>query len=277
LAGSLPLDDGRYLIRSGPAERVLVTETEGALPPPRRRRRRPRKSGRTDAPVTVSVTVVTVVLADQPLDGESAAEDWLDRLDDSDFTGDLIADAIGTLDRARAADAAASGAPFGTPTDPGSILAARIGYGEGEQVASGRFLESLDVDARGGSAESRRQRLARTAPLARTAAILGAREQSTACEVLIPRIRMDLETGNEAAARLAIAAAVGATISEMEFAVEDPDHEKDLDRLEELVPGLAGVSERAGEGTSVAADTRLLEDALAVAERVIRRRRILGQ
>ena len=174
MAGSLPLDDGRYLIRSGPAERVLVTETEGALPPPRRRRRRPRKSGRTDAPVTVSVTVATVVLADQPLDGESAAEDWLDRLDDSDFTGDLIADAIGTLDRARAADAAASGAPFGTPTDPGSILAARIGYGEGEQVASGRFLESLDVDARGGTAESRRQRLARTAPLARTAAILGA-------------------------------------------------------------------------------------------------------
>ncbi|HNC05956.1 MAG TPA: hypothetical protein PLS38_06605, partial [Solirubrobacterales bacterium] len=85
MAGSLPLDDGRYLIRSGPAERVLVTETEGALPPPRRRRRRPRKSGRTDAPVTVSVTVATVVLADQPLDGESAAEDWLDRLDDSDF------------------------------------------------------------------------------------------------------------------------------------------------------------------------------------------------
>src|SRR5690606_19967229 len=124
----------------------------------------------------------------------------------------LLDDAIATLDRARAADAATSGVPFGTPTDLNWLLAARIGYGDGDQVASGRYLDALEVDARGGTAGKRRERAARTGSLARTAAILGGREQADGCEVLIPRIRLDLETGNETAALLAIAPAAGATI-----------------------------------------------------------------
>lgn len=254
-----------------------MTETEGGLPPARRRRRRPRKATVTEASVEVTISVVTVIRADQPFSGESEAEAWLDRLDDSDYTGELLGDAVGALDRVRAADASSRGIPFGTPTDIGSILAARIGYGEGDQVASGRFLEALDVDARGGTREKRRERLARTGPLARTAAVLGGRETSTACEVMVPRIRMDLEVGNDAAGRLAIASAIGATISELEFAVEDDDHEQDLDRLEQLLPGLGEISARAGEGAGGPDDLKLVEEALAVAERVIRRRQILDQ
>ena len=255
---------------------MLVTETEGALPPPRRRRRRARKTTERDTPVTVSVSVVTLIRADQPFENESAADLWLDRLDDADHTGDLLGEAIGALDRVRAADAAASGIPFGTPTVPGNLIAARIGYGEGELVASGRFLEAREVDARGGTGEKRRQRLARTGPMARTAEILGGREPAAACEVLVPRIRLDLENGNEAAARLAIAGAAGVTISELEFAVDDDDHERDLDRLEELLPPLAQVSARAESGGGEPGDRELAEEALELAERVIRRRRILG-
>lgn len=256
---------------------MLVTETEGGLPPARRRRRRPRKATVTDAPVAVTVSVVTVVRADQPFASASDAEAWLDRLDDSDFTGEMLGDAIGALDRVRAADASSRGIPFGTPTDVGSVLAARIGYGEGDQVASGRFLEALDVDARGGTGEKRRERMTRTDPLARTAAVLGGREKSTACEVMIPRIRMDLEIGNEAAARLAAAGAIGATISELEFAVEDEAHEQDLDRLEGMLPALGEVSARASEGTDEPDDLKLVDEALTIAERVIRRRQILNQ
>jgi hypothetical protein len=221
--------------------------------------------------------VITVIRADQPFESESAAEDWLDRLDDSDFTGEILDDGVATLDRARSVHAASAALPFGTPTEIGAILAARIGYGEGEQVASGRFLEALDVDARGGTAEKRRERLARTGSLARSAAILGGRETVTACELMVPRIRMDLETGNDAAARLAIAGAVGATVSELEFALDDEGHEKDLDRLEELLPGLREVSERAEAGTTDPGDLPRVEEALDVAERVIRRRRIFEQ
>ncbi|MCB0862539.1 MAG: hypothetical protein KDB66_04915 [Solirubrobacterales bacterium] len=255
----------------------MVTETEGALPPARRRRRRPRKVLHDDTPVTVSVSVVTVIRADQPFADDREAEAWLDRLEDSGFTGDLLEDAIAAFDRARAAHAVAAGVPFGVPTRLESVLAARIGYGEGEQVASGRYQQAADVDARGGTAENRRERMARTGSLARTAAILGGRETAAACEVLLPRIRLDLETGNEAAARLSIASAIGATIGELEFALEDQDHERDLDRLEEMLPRLEEISRRAEQGSSEAADAEYAEEALEVAERVIRRRRILEQ
>jgi hypothetical protein len=256
---------------------VLVTETEGALPPARRRRRRPRKPELSDAPVTVTVSVVTVIRADQPFDSEAAAEGWLAQLEDGEFTGELVDDAISTLDRARAADAAASGTPFGTPTAIGSLLAARIGYGDGDQVASGRFLEAWEVDARGGTGSRRRERATRTAPLARTAAILGARDQAAACEILIPRIRLDLNSGNLAAACLAIGPTLTATVAELEFAVDDPGHERDLDQLEELLPDLGEVSERAASGSLDPGDRERVEAALEVAERVIRRRRILDQ
>lgn len=277
LAGSQPLDDGRYLIRSGPAERVLVIETEGALPPARRRRRRPRKSVESESPTSVTVSVVTVIRADQPFDGESAAEAWLERLGDSEFTGELLDDAIGTLDRARAAEATASGVPFGTRTDLNGVLSARIGFGDGDQVASGRFAVALDVDARGGTASKRRERAARTGSLARTAAILGGRERASACEVLIPRIRLDLDTGNDLAACLVISAAAASTIGELEFTVEGEGHEEDLDRLEGMLPALEETSARARESSIDAADLQQVEEALTLAERVIRRRRILEQ
>lgn len=226
--------------------------------------------------MTVSIAVVTVIRADQPFSDENEADGWLRTMDESRITGEVLDDAIATLDRVRAADAASSGIPFGTPTEIASILAARIGYGDGDQVASGRFLAAVEIDARGGTGEKKREKLARNGPLARTAAVLGGREPATACEVAIPRIRFDLANGNSAAARLAIAGAVGATISELEFAVEDEGHDQDLDRLEELVPGLQGVSGRAAEGTVQDGDLVLLEEALKVAERVIRRRRILS-
>ena len=59
-----------------------------------------------------------------------------------------LEDAIAAFDRARAAHAVAAGVPFGVPTRLESVLAARIGYGEGEQVASGRYQQAADVDAR---------------------------------------------------------------------------------------------------------------------------------
>jgi len=231
----------------------------------------------TDAPVTVTITVVTVIRADQPFESESAAEAWMNQAMDSEFTGELLDDAISTLDRARAADATGSGVAFGTRTGIGSLLTARVGYGDGDQVASGRFLDALEVDARGGSSEKRRERLSRTGSLARTASLLGDREKPTACEVMVPRIRLDLDTGNSAAACLAVGPAISATISELEFALEDDDHEKDLDLLEDLLPGLHQIGEAAAEGKSETADLTRVEEALAVAERVIRRRRILAQ
>lgn len=218
-----------------------------------------------------------MIHSENPLATQAEADHWLNQLDDSDRTGELLDDAIETLDRARAADASASGTPFGTPTSIRGVLAARIGYGDGDQVASGRFLDAVDVDARGGTGSGRRERNARTGSSARTAAILGGREQPSACEALVPRLRLDLSTGNETAAFVAASGAIAATVSELEFAVEGEDHERDLDELEQLLPTLDEISHRAREGGREAADLERVEAALTIAERVLRRRRILDQ
>lgn len=277
------LDDGRYLDRGEAGTRVLVVETEGGMPPVRRKRRRPRDADPDRGPAAVPVTVVTVVFADRPLDGPSAA-DWLREGAAEPRIGSLIEAALLVLDRGIAAAGATTGRAIGEPVGPEQVLAARIGYGEGERVCDGRFSEALDVDAAAGGPGGRRARLERIVPLGRIAAILGGREPLHACEVMIPRIRADLDGGRPAPAILALPEAVRATISELEFALEDPGHEEDLDRLEELLPGLLRLPGRLlGEGTPPAGSAGMPElesearSALEVAERVIRRYRVSTQ
>ncbi|MGK2954254.1 MAG: hypothetical protein ACSLFI_01095 [Solirubrobacterales bacterium] len=274
----MPLEDGRYLERKAGKERVLVLETEGALPPARRKRRRPRQSGRKDAVTHVSVTTATVIRAYGPLGSDSLAKEWLARLADDEFTQDLLDEALGSLDRAFAAEAAATGRPWVQPPVLDQILTAKIGFGDGDRVADGRFIEAYDVDARDGTASPRRERISRTRPLARIAAILGGKDQALACEFLLPRVRADLDAGRVYPAALAIETAVRATVVEMDKALDVPDHLRDLDLLETMLPDLTELTDNAlGEGKAWAGLAESLEEPLAIAERITRRRRILEQ
>ncbi|MDQ2622488.1 MAG: hypothetical protein M3Y45_05550, partial [Actinomycetota bacterium] len=256
--------------------------TEGALPPARRRRRQPRKIQTVERTATLPLTVVTVVLASEPLAGQSAAEAWLATTADDDVTQSLLEDALSTLDRALAAAAATTGRLPAEPAGVDLVVAARIGFGEGQQVYSGRFIEAVEIDARGGTASPRRERLERIIPLPRIAAILGGRESLLACEVMIPRVRADLDAGRVVPAALTIHEAARATLVELEFAVEGPEHEEDLDRLEEVLDDLAALpgdvlgpgEPRPGDDPGIAAR---IESALRISERVIRRFRITAQ
>ena len=145
-------------------------------------------------------------------------------------------------------------------------------------MADGRYTEALEVDARGGMASPRRERLNRTRPLARIAAILGGKDHIKACELLIPRVRADLDAGRVMAAALAAETAIRATVVEMDGALDEPNHERDLDLLETMLADLTQMTDAllatpevwAGLATS-------LEEPLVTAERVIRRHRILIQ
>ncbi len=280
MPGALRLDDGRYLDRQGEIERVMVIESEGALPPPRRKRRRPRKSGRTESPTKVQVTTATVIRAHAPLESEQEANSWLARLDEEDFTDELLAEALSTLDRARAAEAAASGRPFAEPTDLADVLKARVGYGDGDRLSEGRFLEAFEVDARGGVGIGgrRRERLSRVAPIARIAAIIGEKGRADTCEFLVPRVRADLDAGRIMTAALGIEMAARATVAELDQALDEPDHVADLDQLEAMLPDLTNLTDSVLTETEPWAGLReSLEEPLLIAERVIRRRRILNQ
>ncbi len=278
MAGALRLEKGRYLERRGEDQRVLVIETEGTLPPARRRRRKAKQVEARQAVPSLPLSTVTVVRASFPFGSDAEASDWLASTATDEATSELLEEALSTLERALAAEAAATGRPYVRTFGVDDVIGARFGYGDGDRVSDGEYLEALEIDARGGTAGPRRDRLTRTHPLARIAAILGDRESPAACEFLIPRIRSDLDGGRVMSAALVIEAAIRATIVELDTVLDDPDHSADLDRLEEMLPELTELTDAVlTEGKAWPGLTGSMEEPLAIAERIMRRRRALEQ
>jgi len=254
-----------------------VIEAEGALPPARRRRRRPRQVSGTDRQPQVAVTTVTMIRAFEPFNSEGEASAWLETLD-GEVTDTLLAEMLATLDRALAAEAAATGHAYVQAIRVDDVIGAKIGYGDGDRLSDGLYLEAREIDARGGTASPRRERLTRTRPLARIAAIIGGSDQAHACEFLVPRIRSDLDAGRAMSAALTIEVAVRSTIRELDTVLDEPDHATDLDRLEQLLPELTELTDAVlAEGRAWPGLAASLEEPLALAERVMRRRRVLEQ
>jgi len=253
-----------------------VIEIEGALPPARRRRRKPRPAGERRSQGHVPVTVVTVVLPDLPFTTAEQASQWLGTLSE-DSVDDILEEGLAALDRLLATAAAASGRPWVRRYVVDDLLAARIGYATGTEAAEGTFSEAVEVDARGGTATPRRERVSRSRPLRRIAAVLRGRESLRTCEILVPRVVNDLDAGRIEAAAAAVTPAVRLTVSELDGLLEDDEgHDADLDELRELLPGLEEAT--GGIGTE-SPDLERLEvqvgAAVAIAERAIRRIRLL--
>lgn len=253
-----------------------MIETVGALPPGRRRRRKPeRERPDEERPTHVPVTVVTVILADDPFESEEQASVWLEEVD-MEQSDELLAEAFTVFDRLLAATATATGRAYVTAWSDDQALAARIGIADGTGAAEGNFRESMKIDVRGGTAAPRRDRAARAMPLARIAAVLRGRERQRSCELLIPRVSSDLRAGRLLAAACSVETAIAITVREMSGEMDDPSHRDDIAALEAMLPDLTGLTDAA-----VGADEPWpgLEEALAkplgIAERVIRRVRLL--
>jgi hypothetical protein len=200
--------DGRYLVREredGPTSAVLVLGTLGA--PERRtlRSRRARSVERAD-PEPVPTSRVTVVRP-EPFDSRGDAGTWLESLrrDEAAAEGELDA-AVGVVNRALAAQRAAAADPYAADVSADHALVARLGYGSGEAVAEGRFVDAIELPRTG----RRRRRRSMEARDERFAALLGGREDRLLGEELVLRARADLNAGRlrEAAleARIALEA-----------------------------------------------------------------------
>jgi len=218
-----------------------------------------------------------MIRAFEPFNSEGEASAWLETLD-GEVTDTLLAEMLATLDRALAAEAAATGHAYVQAIRVDDVIGAKIGYGDGDRLSDGLYLEAREIDARGGTASPRRERLTRTRPLARIAAIIGGSDQAHACEFLVPRIRSDLDAGRAMSAALTIEVAVRSTIRELDTVLDEPDHATDLDRLEQLLPELTELTDAVlAEGRAWPGLAASLEEPLALAERVMRRRRVLEQ
>jgi len=274
-AGPLALADGRYVVRDGEREQVLVIETHGAPPPGRRRRRRARHA-KPDEPVPeLPLAVAMVVRAFEPFEREDAASAWLERSTAENSVDKLVGEGIGVLNRALHANAVASGDPHGHSLVANHAVTIRIGYGSGEEVADGVFAAARLVDPGGSSASRRRRRDKELRPQQRLAAVLGGREQLDASETLLLRARADLDAGRNREAALQLRVGLEALLVELRDAVTDPGHEEDMATIESRRQEVGELANRALNGDLNAKQLTAVEDLLALCERVLRRRRVL--
>jgi hypothetical protein len=221
--------DGRYLLRDpGAAERsepeyVVVIATLGA--PQRRalaRRRSRRRAPPEPTPTAVATGRATVIDVGEPFGDDGEASRWLAHAGEPELEAGLA-----VLNRALHAFRLISADPHLHPVGRRHALAARVGFGDGEQVADGRWTDARELT----SGRGRQSRAKVLQPQARLAAVLGGRERLLVAEELALRARVDLEQGRDREAALQVLVALDAALAELQV---DPAAAALADRLEQL-------------------------------------------
>ena len=225
--------DGRYLLRSrtgADPEHVVVLGTLGAARISGGRRSSPRRpwplparsrsasrAPATPEPAPVATARATIV-DPVSLSAERQARAWLADLD----AGHEAHAAAAVLNRVLYAHRISAADPYVHEVSPVQALVIRAGWGEGEQVADGRWLHARELGpvARDlGPAGARRRRSGeRSAALRhqeRLAELLGARGTSLLCEDLALRARLDLDQGRLAHAAIELDGALKAALREL--------------------------------------------------------------
>jgi hypothetical protein len=187
----------------------------------------------------------------------------------------LLAEGIELVNRALHTRAVTAADPYPQELDRRQATAVRIGYGSGEQVAHGDFAAAREVEARTG-ASRRRRRDDEVRPQERMAAVLRGRESLDACETLLLRTRADLDSGRSREAALQLRAALDALLVELAGAVDDAGHERDMAELKARRDEAGAAAGAALGGELDAERERQVRELTEVAERVLRRRRVLG-
>jgi hypothetical protein len=167
----------------------------------------------------------TIIDVGVPLTSLDEARAWLRQAGDADLEASLA-----VLNRALHAYRLAIADPYVQPISAGQALIARIGFGAGEQVADGLWMEANELPHT--SAPRGRRRAKILQPQARVASVLTARETALACEELTLRARFDLDQGHEREAALQLQIALDAALAEL--AAEPAAAPSLAERLSEL-------------------------------------------
>ncbi|HEY5977630.1 MAG TPA: hypothetical protein VIT85_07210 [Solirubrobacterales bacterium] len=255
---------------------MLVVETLSAVASPSRRRRRTRAEQAGSGPPEVPLGRVTAVRASEPFDGEEEAQRWLrDTIASEEVTDALLEEGIALLNRALHAQAAAGLDPLPRQLTPRAALLARIGFGTGEEVAKSRFTLAERIDVHASGASRRRMREEELRPQERVAAVLGGRERIDACETLVLRARADLDAGREREAALQLRVGLEAMLVELDGALADPGHGEDMGELTDRRKAVGEAANEALTGDLDPERTGEIEATVVIAERILRRRRVL--
>lgn len=154
-----------------------------------------------------------------PFADSAAAHRWLGGAGEERLAADLA-----VLDRALHEFRVVSADPYAHGCRRDQLLVARIGFGEGDQVAAGRWSEAHELVHR----PRRRRRAALLEPQAQLAAALAGRAPAPVCAELTLRARLDVDHGRFRAAALQLQVALEAALAEL------PADGELADRLVEL-------------------------------------------
>ena len=157
-----------------------------------------------------------------PLSTPEEAEAWLTGAGEPE-----LAAGLGVLNRVLRSHRLASADPHVHGIGRRDALAARLGYGAGEEVAHGLWTDARELIDAG----PRRRRSKVPAAQARLAALLTGRHAPLACEELSLRARLDLDERRAREAALQVLVALDAALAELP---DDPAAPALADRLEEL-------------------------------------------
>jgi hypothetical protein len=165
---------------------------------------------------------VTIVDVGDALVDEAAARAWLERASEADLAAGLV-----VINRALHAFRVVTADPYLHEIGREQALVARVGYGAGDQVASGLWSDARELSEGPG----RRRRSAILQPQAQFAAALGGRQRVLACEELTLRARADVDHERDREAALQLLVALDAALAELPV---DPRADALADRLAEL-------------------------------------------
>ena len=224
---------------------MLATLNARQRPRSARIRRRHELAPEPD-PVAVETTRATVVEVGEPFASADRAAAWLRGTGDRE-----IAAGLAVVNRALYAYRLATADPYVPAVGRGDALAARVGYGVGEEVADGVWSQARELRSSGSSGRRRRMLPAH----ARFAALLAGRQPALACEEFALRARLDLDQARDRETALQTLAALDAALAELPA---DPAGPLLADRVAELRDLRAGV---------VAAAQATLRASVAPAER----------
>jgi hypothetical protein len=192
---------------------------------------------------------------------ETAARKWLADADDEE----LALDALRALNHALHAQRVATADPYLREVGRDQALVLRVGYGSGEEVADGRWL-----DAHEAAVPRRRSRRAALSPQERLAALLGRRETPLACEELVLRARLDLEADRDREAALQLRLALDTALAELHS--EEAAMGQRLSALRERQPAIAQAAQAALTGTPTLEQMDLVDEVLRRLESALRAR-----
>jgi hypothetical protein len=257
----------------GDAEEVLVFSSLAA---PRRGRRRRGKHARLVGddpnPEELPATRATAVRA-EPFADEAEAEAWLAAITrDPEARDAFVAESMVLVNRALHAQRAATLDPTVNDLGAHDAVATRVGWGDGAELAAGRWTKAVAAPPDPGKRVRRAEALR---PQERLAAILGGREELGTCETLVLRARLDVDARRWREAALQLEPAVRALTAEIGPGAPD-DQREDLTAIAARATELERIAERALTAEPDLAARDAVVETLELSERVLRRRRILG-